>query len=261
MFEVKAEVIASKKITKDIYSIKILSPEISENAVPGQFVHLKCGEDKSFILRRPFSIHRVDGKTFELLFEVVGKGTRWLSEAKSHLTLDILGPIGRGFSIGDNLKSVMFVVGGMGVAPLVFLSDQLIKRKVKLYVAIGATTKDRLLYFMDLKRISYKIFVSTDDGTCGQKGFVTDLLNNALNTVKPEQIYACGPRAVLRKTAEISKELKIPCEVSMVERMACGIGACLGCACKTKGKTNGDFEYKRVCVDGPVFDAEEVVWS
>lgn len=261
MLQTKAEVIQLTKITKDIFCLRLLSPDISKLAQPGQFVHLKCGEDKNFILRRPFSIHRIAGGSFELLFQVVGKGTAWLSRVKPHTGLDILGPIGRGFMMLEDLKTALIVAGGIGIAPLFFLADELIRQRTKLFTVMGAFDKDQLFYYMDLKRISYKISVATEDGSFGIKGTVADLIPEILETAKIQQIYACGPRTMLQKVAEISASHQVPCQVSLDERMGCGIGACLACVCKVHFGRGKDFEYKKVCVDGPVFDASEVIWD
>jgi dihydroorotate dehydrogenase electron transfer subunit len=261
MIQTKAEALHLTKVAKDIYVLRILSPEISKQALPGQFVHVKCGDDKDFILRRPFSIHKVESGSFDILFQVVGRGTAWLSNVRPHTFLDVLGPIGNGFRVKENLKTGMIVTGGIGIAPLFFLADELIHQRTKLFTAMGAFSKDQLLYYMDMKRISYKILVATEDGSFGVQGTVADLIPEVFESTEIQQVYACGPNAMLKKVAEICASFNVACSVSLDERMGCGVGACLGCACKVRSGQGEDFEYKRVCIDGPVFDAAEVIWD
>ncbi|MDI6821694.1 MAG: dihydroorotate dehydrogenase electron transfer subunit [Actinomycetota bacterium] len=255
MFQVKAHVLLKEQIAPGIYTLRFFCREIASRAKPGQFIHVKCGENRNFILRRPFSIHRILGPdTFEILFKVVGKGTSCLAQLHPHEILDIIGPMGSGFTIDDGLKSTILVAGGMGIAPLVSLIEEIDLQRIRLYILQGAATRERLLYFMYLKRIARKIFLATEDGSIGHKGLVTDLLHVAIKECKPDCIYACGPEEMLKEVAEISSEFEIPAQVSMERRMGCGIGACLSCVCDTRDG------YKRVCIDGPVFDATEIVW-
>jgi len=257
MFQVKADILAKEEVVPGVFNLTIVSPEISRNAKPGQFVHVKCcGRNENFILRRPFSIHRVvPGRAFEILFQVVGKGTEALSKVKIHDTLDIIGPLGASFSYSEKIKSALLVAGGIGVAPLIFLAEELTAKQVMIYPMLGAQTKTKLLRYIDFKRLGKKTYAATDDGSFGHEGTVVDLLNRTIHQLRPEIIYACGPDPMLRKIVRTADDFGIKCQVSLEATMACGIGACLGCACATRQG------YKMVCKDGPVFDAQDIIWD
>ncbi|MHB8842368.1 MAG: dihydroorotate dehydrogenase electron transfer subunit [Candidatus Aquicultor sp.] len=257
MFQVKADILSKEEVIPGVFSLTIVSPEISRNAKPGQFVHILCGsENDNFVLRRPFSIHRVvPGRAFEILFKVVGKGTEALSKAKIHESLDVIGPLGNSFTYSERIESALLIAGGLGVAPLIFLAEELAERYVKLYPMVGAQAKSQLLRYIDFKRMGKKTYAATEDGSLGHKGTVVDLLNRTIHQIRPQVIYACGPKGMLRKIAETADDFGIDCQVSLEAKMACGIGVCLGCACVTKEG------YKMVCKDGPVFNARDLVWD
>lgn len=253
---VKAEVLGKEELAPGVMRLKLFSEEISKSAQPGQFVHVLCGEGRDFILRRPFSVHRLlPGSAFEILFQVVGRGTAALSEVHLHDFIDVIGPLGRPFNIPEGLSAALLVAGGIGIAPLVFLAEKLAVQKVKIYVVQGAATQHRLFCYMDLKRLSRQIFTATEDGSAGHRGRVTDVLANVVRQTSPERIYSCGPEAMLKKVADQALSYGIDCEVSIERRMACGVGACLSCACQTKRG------YSLACKDGPVFRADELLWS
>jgi len=275
MFQTKAKLIYNKKVNRNYFHCALEAASIAKNALPGQFINVKLTETFDPLLRRPFSIHRVRGKTIEILYQVVGKGSAILSEKKAGEYLDIIGPLGNGFNCLEprvyNLKPIL-IAGGMGVAPLVFLAQKLFSRKP--IVLIGAKTKKHILCAEEFKKIGCKIKIATDDGSKGFKGRVTELLKNVLlepktqfalndsQNLKPI-IYACGPKPMLKEIAVISKNYKIPAQISLEEHMACGIGACLGCMVETRTENlepRTQFEYKRVCKDGPVFLADEIIW-
>lgn len=253
MFQLKAKLLSNKRV-KDNYLHCILdAPAIANNARPGEFVNIRITDTLDPLLRRPLSIHAVKGRTIEVLYEVVGRSTQVLSEKKAGESLDIIGPLGNGFSILDVQYSIL-VAGGMGVAPLVFLAKKIGRRRAT--VLIGAETKNHIHCEKEFKELGCEVKVSTDDGSKGFKGRITGLLKNLLSTTdsRLSAIYACGPRPMLKEIALISKEKNIPAQISLEEHMACGIGACLGCAVNTKDG------YKRVCKDGPVFEAKEIIW-
>lgn len=249
-----AQVVATEQVAEGVFVLRLFSDRIARAAKPGQFVHARVGVDRDFILRRPLSVHAASGQSIELLFDVKGKGTRALSRLRPHDVLDILGPLGRGFTIPDGAKRVLIVAGGMGVAPLAMLADELASRHVRMYVALGARTKARMLHLIELKRIAHEVVAVTDDGSLGERGCVTDVVPPLLHPARPDMVYACGPEAMLEVVARQVQPYDIPCEVSLERLMACGVGACLSCAVRT---TDG---VKRACADGPVFDAREVVW-
>ncbi|MBN1913601.1 MAG: dihydroorotate dehydrogenase electron transfer subunit [Candidatus Omnitrophica bacterium] len=272
IMQTKAKVIKNIEVAPKYYRIILFCPQIVKEALPGQFLEIKVTEKIEPFLRRPFSINRISGKHIEILYEIKGKGTRLLSRIRAGNYLDIIGPLGNGFSYQPKLSQgkIILVAGGMGVAPLFFLAGKIKeiknqKSKIKNLVLIGAKTKKQVLCEQEFKKMGYEVRIATDDGSGGFKGTVTELLKKMLSDfgLRPSIIYACGPRPMLKALSVLSARRNINTQVSLEEHMACGIGACLGCVVKLKTqKSKGkiDFEYRRVCKDGPVFDAREVVW-
>ncbi len=262
LFQLDAKIIFNKKIVGDYYKMRLGAPEIAKHAAPGQFLNIKINETYKPLLRKPLGIHSVseDKKHIEILYKVVGEGTKLLSDKKKDDYFDVLGPLGNGFTALDSQCSIL-VAGGIGVAPLIFLAEKLAeiknqKSKIKNLVLIGTKTKSHILCEKEFKDLGCEVKVATDDGSCGFKGNVTDLLRRDLSAMsyEPSAIYACGPKPMLKATAEISKKFKAPCFGLLEEYMACGTGACFGCAVATKSG------FKRVCKDGPVFDLNIIEW-
>ncbi len=253
--QVKATVLQKDEVAPQVHKIRFFAPRIAKSAQPGQFVHIKCGEEQNYILRRPFSIHQANSSdSIEILFKVVGRGTSWLAKLKVKDSVDIIGPLGNGFSLKSRPGKIMLVAGGMGIAPLIFLADKLAKEHTKTYTVIGAANKELLLDYMNLKRLTRKITAATEDGSQGVKGLITDILPAAITEDHPDVIFACGPFSMLREVAFIARREDVDCQVALEELMACGVGACLACVVKTKTG------FKRVCADGPVFDSREIEW-
>jgi len=282
MFCLKARIISNKKIKGRFYHCAIASGKLARQSLPGQFVQIKVAPVHEPLLRRPFSIHGVNGKNIEIIYEVVGQATRILSQRKKGEYLDVIGPLGKGFDYSSQvlkpLGSVILVAGGMGVAPLIFLAEKIAKFKIKnqkskILVLIGAKTKNQILCEKEFKNLGCNVKIATDDGSCGFKGRVTELLMHLPSTInhQPSTIYACGPHPMLREVSRLSVEYKIPAQVSLEEHMSCGIGACMGCVVKIKNpclsgrqetaKIKDDFKYNRVCKEGPVFDAVQIIWE
>ena len=251
MKQVKAKIISNKKIAPDHYSLSFRAPKIAKNTKPGQFFNIRIGASCEPLLRRPFGAHKIGKDSIEILYKVVGKATKILSTKKKGSTLDVLGPLGNGFDISKpTSQTVILVGGGHGVAPLYALAKRLTTYNLKLTIFIGARSKKHVVCEKDFRKLGAKVHVATEDGSKGHKGLVTDLLKKKRGT-----IYACGPKPMLKEVAKIAKSSKIPCQVSLEEYIACGIGTCLGCAVKTR------MGYKLVCKDGPVFDAREIIWQ
>lgn len=257
-----SSIISKEKLKENIFKLSLSSTLIAQRAKPGNFVHIKVSPHSYPLLRRAFSIHKVDRqkRSFEVLFKVVGKGTEILSGKSPGDILDLLGPVGNNFSLPQKRETVMLVAGGMGIAPLWFLFTNLIKRfeKGKLIFFLGAKSKNELLYYEKLKQLKDNLIVTTDDGSLGTKGLVTEAFLKGIKERKQDlsklMVYSCGPPEMLKRISEISKRYKLSCQISLEGSMACGVGACWGCAVKLE---NGG--YKRVCIDGPVFDAKEVI--
>ncbi|PIP18725.1 MAG: dihydroorotate dehydrogenase electron transfer subunit [Candidatus Omnitrophica bacterium CG08_land_8_20_14_0_20_41_16] len=268
MVQLKAKIIYNKKFKGDYWHCIIDAPLIAKKSIPGQFVNIKLSDTLEPFLRRPFSIHRIGSpakgnflpKTIEILYKIIGQGTEILSGRKKGEYLDIIGPLGNGFDYTrthehTNTRTIL-VAGGMGVAPLVFLSEK-IKAKAKVAL-IGARTKAQVLCEKEFKNSGCDVKIATDDGSAGFKGKVTELLRQVLLTNSrthelTNYIYACGPKPMLKAVAGIAKKYRVSAQISLEEHMACGIGACLGCVVKTKTG------YKRACKDGPVFEAQDII--
>jgi len=261
MKDIRAKILSNNKAGHAYYKMVLDAPHIAKIAKPGQFVQIKCSDSMEPFLRRPFSAHKVK-RGLEILYESVGKGTEMLSKKQKGEYLDVLGPLGNGFSLplGSGLSPVpraIIIAGGIGAAPLVYLAEELAGNKIKTIVLIGAKTKGLILCEKDFKKITAEVYVSTDDGTYGCKGFVSNLFHKILKTTESKFetiVYVCGPHGMLRCIADICQERNFECQVSMEEKMACGIGVCLGCVVETKSGN------KLACKDGPVFNASELIW-
>lgn len=257
MFQENVEVISNKVVAPGYYKMILSSPRITKKMEPGQFLHIKCSENYSPLLRRPLSIHaRLDDGIFALLYKVVGQGTKILSSCSSRDHMDVLGPLGRGFRILSGKRRALMVAGGIGVAPLLFLAQEFRRLGVEATLLLGAETKDSLLSVSDFKELGFEVLITTEDGSAGKKGYISDIFEQSLLAQdKPvTTVYACGPREMAKRVAVISGIYGIPCQVSLEEVMACGVGACLSCVVLTSSG------YKKVCSDGPVFDGSEIAW-
>lgn len=252
-----------EKITDDIIRLTFIAPDIAHKAVPGQFVMVRTGKELDPLLRRPFSIHRLgDNGSLQILFKVVGKGTRLLSSMTKGQHLDVVGPLGKGFTIGEGEKCI--VGGGMGIAPLLFLAQGLLKKNTpdNIKIMLGARTKSEVeMLKNDFTKLGLSVQVATDDGSYGHHGFVTDFLLQEFDQKGNDvNVLSCGPHPMLKKVATMCSEHNVDCQVSLETMMACGISACLGCAIKKSRATN-ELSYFHVCKDGPVFNAGDIVWE
>jgi len=255
---IMASILENKKLLPDFYRMKLAAPQIAMTAVPGQFVMIRTSSTLDPLLRRPISLHRInkDEGTIELVYQVLGKGTTLLSQI-DQCELEVMGPLGKGFTWQQNFKRTAIVGGGCGIAPLLALAEEIVEMGQEVHVLLGAQTKEKLLNESDFRELGCKVQVATDDGSSGKKGFVTELLAELMDTVDLDQVYCCGPLPMTRGIIKLAEENKISCQVSIEERMACGIGACLGCVCQVRND-DGTIGYKRVCHEGPVFDAGEL---
>jgi len=251
MKQFKAEIITNKKIAKDHYTLLFKAPGVAKKTKPGQFFNIRITDSYKPFLRRPFGAYKIGKDKIEILYKIVGEATTLLSKRKPKEVLNIIGPLGNGFT---PKPGAILVAGGHGVAPLCALALA-IGGKSGLEVYIGARQAAHVVCEAYFKKLGAKVYVATEDGSKGQKGLVTKLLENKIKNKKNSTIYACGPKPMLKEIARLSKLHKVSCQVSLEEYMACGVGTCLGCAVKTKKG------YKMVCKDGPVFDAKEIVWD
>jgi len=247
----------NERVSSEMYEIELVVPGISQESKPGQFVHVKLGNSVDPLLRRPLSLYDVD-KTkgrITLLYKVVGKGTNLLTKANAGEFLDVMGPLGRGFSVSPESNNYVLVGGGVGIAPLVYLARELKQLHNNVTVLYGAENKEQLAAVPRLQGMDVNLWLATMDGSAGFKGLVTGLLKQKISSEKIDFIYTCGPEAMMALVTEIATGYNIQGEVSLEEYMACGVGACLGCARKLK---SNDENYVKVCSDGPVFAINEV---
>ena len=239
------------------YDMMIEAGEMGRIACPGQFVHIRCGE--GLLLRRPISICDAQwdepDDIMRIVFEVRGEGTRWLSQRQAGDTLDVLGPLGHGFV--PRGKNILLVGGGIGVPPLRGCARGYADGGATVHAVLGFRDKDHMLLTREFEEWCATVSVTTDDGSFGVHGYVDGQVRALLEQGTPvSDILACGPKPMLKSVARVAEEFGIPCQVSLEERMGCGVGACLVCACDMKDGTR-----KHVCKDGPVFDAKEVDWN
>ena len=236
----------------DMYVLSFHAPDIARTALPGQFVNIKVNDTGIPLLRRPFSIYHVDGTTVQIIFNVIGTGTRALSEKHVHDETDIIGPLGCAYNIHDDYQTALLVAGGLGVAPLPVLTAALKDTSKKIVTFLGARTRDQLV-----TTYLENVHTSADDGSAEFHGTVVEFLRSELMKKKFAQpkIFACGPNPMLNALSELANEFSIPCEVSLESAMACGVGICQGCPVET---TSAAKKYALICKEGTVFDTRTI---
>lgn len=241
------KIICNKRVAKDIYKMVIESANISSEALAGQFIHVKPSEGYDPLLRRPISICEIDVEKghITLLYRVCGKGTRLFANIKPGDCLDVIGPLGKGFPIFTDKKAAV-IGGGIGIAPLLELSKKLAAPDI--YLGF----KDEAYLVKEFCEYAYTFYLFTEEGNEGSKGYPIEALNENIDNY--DVVYACGPRKMLNRVKSLCEKNNTICFLSMEEKMGCGVGACLVCACESSQE---DY-YKKVCVDGPVFDSREV---
>lgn len=250
--QVISPVVSNKDIMPGVHLIWLEAPEIAGTASPGQFVMVRCGEHYDPLLRRPLSIHSMaDGEHIALLFNVVGRGTGWLSQCQKGNSLDILGPLGNGFTLQPSSHKLLLVAGGIGIAPLVFLAEKALSKGFSVTMLMGAKNAS-MLYPRSLLPSPIDILIATEDGSEGKKGMVTELMTGF--TAQTDQIFACGPTSMYQSMAVQSNLKGKSVQISLEVRMGCGLGACYSCTVKTREG------LRQVCQDGPVFELNDVLW-
>lgn len=263
MIQQKAIVKWNNPVGVDCFHLALTTEQSLDKVIPGQFVMVQIGNQELPLLRRPFSIFglirnddRIAG--IELLIKVVGKGTQRLAQMLPGDSVDLLGPLGHGFRFKLNAHRIYLAAGGIGVAPIRFLAAELLSRgvspeSIRLY--LGGRSKQDLICREDFKHLGIPVTVTTDDGSDGDQCLITDPLELAIQEQAPDMVYACGPHGMLACVAGIAERTRVPCQVSIETLMACGLGACLGCAVASK---KDEDIYLHACVNGPVFNVEDI---
>ena len=254
MFDETVTILENKKVNAEYYKLVFASKPLSEKVQPGQFLNIQIENHQGLLLRRPFSYYRIRGRKIEILYEILGRGTSLLAQKRPGHTLKALGPLGKPFTQKLKGKRRILIAGGVGVPPLVFLAET-IQYLILPSLLIGCKSKKEVLPSRELAKIKGKVFYATNDGSYGKKGFVTVLLHDLLKKENPKSLFiqTCGPHMMMDAVMNLAKELGVEGEASLDERMACGVGACLGCVVETHEG------FKTSCVEGPVFSFSELV--
>jgi dihydroorotate dehydrogenase electron transfer subunit len=269
--QTKGIVAKNRKIKSLYFVIEIYCPSIVREMKPGKFIMIKISSHSNYpFLRRPFSIYKSYPQRHPekkkrghllILYKVVGKGTQMMTEFKKGQKVDMIGPLGNGFTLPPlpSSANIVLIGGGVGIVSLYPLAEALGSKK--LFVFIGGKTRNDILCLRDFKKLNSNIFIATEDGSQGFKGTVIDLFlseRKKFNKNEPYYLYSCGPLEMLKALAKVLKPKRFISQVSLETRMACGFGACWGCVVKTKDLKT---PYQRVCKNGPVFNLEEIVWE
>jgi dihydroorotate dehydrogenase electron transfer subunit len=270
MFLQNAQILFNKPVSTELYHLGLLCPDIAASIQPGQFLMVRVRDSLDPLLRRPLAVHRMGRQdppgSFEILYKVVGKGTRLLTTIQPGDSLNLLGPLGRGFRFPDGKGFVLMVAGGIGIAPLPYLAETLVAsgNKGPFVLWFGGKTSSDLVCIQHFKDLGFAVELVTEDGSKGRKGLITGHLEEwlARQDELPKVMYSCGPYPMQRSVAEIGARLGISSQLSMEALMGCGVGACLSCClrCQPPQGALGP-HYANVCQDGPVFDGGEIVWD
>jgi dihydroorotate dehydrogenase electron transfer subunit len=264
--DVSARIVAHEALNPDHRLLTLEAPGIARAAKPGQFLMLQVHAGRDPLLRRPMSICRVPGagrRRIEVLYKIVGEGTRLLARQRKGATLSALGPLGNGFRLPPAGRRgapprVVMIAGGVGIAIFPFLADALRRRGVRPLLLFGARGAAELVYTAPFRARGIPIRCATEDGSRGERGYVTTILAPLLDANGPKPLlYACGPTPMLRAVGDMAVRAGAPCQLALESQMPCGIGVCLGCVVACPGDPSGP-AYRRVCTEGPIFMAGEV---
>ncbi len=255
-----AELVKKEQLKPDIFKYSVKAPNIVKEAKPGHFIEIRVSEQTEPFLRRPISIHKLDRENgiLEFIFQVKGKGTDILAKKEIGSQIDIIGPLGYGTFQFDEYTNLAILGGGIGVFPLYELAKNAKESNKNVNIYLGFRSKDFVVLEEEFKDVSNKLVITTDDGSYAEKGFAINYLEKDIEEGKVDSIYACGPLPMLKAVQKLALEKDIPCQISLEEKMGCGLGVCLGCAVKTAKSSKEAPEYWHVCKAGPVFNAKDV---
>jgi dihydroorotate dehydrogenase electron transfer subunit len=271
MKNLKTVVLSNQEISPGYWRMRILAPGYTQQAKPGQFVMFRVQRALPPLLRRPFGIFRTGfmpadcestpPKEFvELIYKVVGSGTETMRELKEGSQVELLGPLGHGFELGDPDEEKILVGGGIGLVPLYLLAETLVERS-QVRLLMGGRTRDDIITVTEFGRLGVETYVSTEDGSLGERGLVTKVLETTLKQNPKASVYACGPMPMLEAVHNICDRYGKPLQVSLEALMACGVGACLGCVVKGAGHSEENPNYLCTCTSGPVFKSQLIDWT
>ena len=258
MLEQTVQIVSNEREAGLYFRLVVRAPQIAPFVQPGQFAHIRILPLKDALLRRPFSIYQVNGETFSILFKAVGRGTEILSRMKPGDELSVIVPLGHGFTLPKpEGETPLLVAGGYGMAALYLLAQRAPQKGVAF---VGGKRRVDILCENEFRELGWDVRVTTEDGSVGEKGLVTQPLQAELKRdTARRKLFACGPTAMLKAVGKIAEEFNVPAELSMDEHMCCGVGVCLTCVIPVK--TDDGWEYQRSCTEGPVFDSRQVVWE
>jgi dihydroorotate dehydrogenase electron transfer subunit len=265
MLEQTVQIVSNKRDTDSYFRLVLRAPKIAPQIQPGQFAHVRVSPMKDALLRRPFSIFQVTGDTFSILYKTVGKGTDALARMGSGEELSVIAPLGHGFTVPKRGSEIpLLVAGGYGMAAMYLLAQRSPQKGI---VFVGGRRRVDILCEKEFRALGWDVHVTTEDGSQGEKGLVTQPIIAELRRKAPaakrmmphRKVFACGPTGMLKAVGKIAEEFKVPAELSMDEHMCCGVGVCLTCVIPVK--TDDGWEYQRTCTEGPVFDSRQIVWG
>lgn len=276
----QARVVHNERVAEDTYLLRLEQPEIARSILPGQFVMVRPLHGTDPLLARPFALYDViddenqSPSSIDLVYIVIGNGTRSLSRLERGNLVDLWGPLGNTFPTqwtGTQSFRLFIIAGGIGQTPFLAVIKELLGLRryglgrpvnppENVTFAWGVRTKSLVALIEDFQRTGVDVQIATDDGSLGHNGFVTGLLESAMESDEPPGVvFACGPEPMLHKTANICRSAQVPCWVSLENKMACGYGVCFSCVCPVL-QPDADWDYRRVCIEGPVFDADTISW-
>lgn len=257
---VKVKLVSIERLKDDIYKFSVEAPEIVELAKPGNFIEIRVSDTTEPFLRRPISIYNLDKEKgiLEFIFQVRGKGTEILAKKQIGEYIDIIGPLGYGTFKYQKHENIAIIGGGIGVFPLYELAKSAKKENKNVSIYLGFRSKDFVVLENEFENVSDKLIITTDDGSYANEGFAINFLSKDIEDENIDCIYACGPLPMLKAVQKLAKEKNIDCQISLEEKMGCGLGVCLGCAVKKANSSKDAPEYFHVCKGGPVFNANDV---
>ena len=258
MNQLHLPVLRNEPFAAGYYLLSLRAPEVVADVRPGQFLHLQVPDLTDRLLRRPFSIFKAQQDRLEILYKVVGRGTDALSRVRPGAHVDVIAPLGTPFRIPDKRETPILAAGGYGMAALYILAQRAPRPGA---VCVGARTAADVLAPEEFQALGFRVEITTEDGSRGSRGIVTDALGRLLDEHPPHPVvYACGPNPMLRRVAEIAAKHTLPAQISLDRNLGCGVGACLTCVVRIR--TGPDtWDYQRACREGPVFDAHTILWD